>query len=186
MRVYWLLPKMHNQLQAVAASLAGAAGLLLGAGSASAVTIPTESVLVNGTTYDVTYFVGSYNDNTSRFTTAEMPWWGDASLAKTFAETVGTKLGSPNGFGGPAFAYGTAVGGVVRFLTTYVYSNSSSSALYQTPVDSQSWPYATATPQTTAPVPAPLPIFGAAAAFSATKRLRIMSRRLHRSTTSGS
>jgi hypothetical protein len=94
---------MHNQLQAVATSLAGAAGLLSGAGSASAVTIPTVPVLVNETTYDVSYFQGSHDDNASRFTTAEMPWWGDSSLAQTFAAAVGTQLGKPFfGTGGPS------------------------------------------------------------------------------------
>jgi hypothetical protein len=88
---------MQNTFQSVTASLAlGAAGLLLGAGSALAVTIPTVPILVNGTTYDVTYCEGSYNDNTSRFTTAEMSWWGDSSLANTFATAVGGDLVLPD------------------------------------------------------------------------------------------
>ncbi len=63
-------------------------------------------VLVNGTTYDVTYFEGSYDANASRFTTAEMPWWADKSLAKTFAAAVGNQLGHPifGGSFGPLFA----------------------------------------------------------------------------------
>ena len=98
---------MQNTFQVVTASLTlAAAGLLLGAGSASAVTIPTVPVLVNGTTYDVTYFEGSYDENISRFATAEMPWWGDSGLANTFATAVGDGLGLPFlGVIGPGFAY---------------------------------------------------------------------------------
>jgi hypothetical protein len=183
---------MHNQLQAVAASLAGAAGLLLGAGSASAVTIPIVPVLVNGTTYDVTYFQGSYDNNASRFTTAEMPWWGDSSLAQTFATAVGTQLGTPTfGTGGPKFAYDFQTisfdGETYGQLSSYGHeTTSSANPITQNIGSTISIPYAIATPQAAAPVPAPLPLFGAAAAFSATKRLRIMSRRLHRSTTAGS
>jgi hypothetical protein len=41
--------------------------------------------------------------------------------------------------------------------------------------------FSTVTPGSAAPVPAPLPLFGAAAAFSAVRRLRGLSGRLHRS-----
>jgi hypothetical protein len=175
--VYRLLPKMHNQLQAIAASLAGAAGLLLGAGSASAVTIPTVPVLVNGTTYNVTYFEGTYNDNSSRFTTAEMPWFGDETLATTFASAVEFQLGKPYlSVSGPFFAY-QLVGADSVFVKNFTGTTGTRSAFKNDAV-----PYATLAP---APVPAPLPLFGAAAAFSATRRLRSMSRTLHRSTTAG-
>jgi hypothetical protein len=134
-------------------------------------------VLVNGTTYDVTYFIDSYDDNTSRFTTAEMPWWGDYNLAITFANAIGGDLGTPLlSVLPPAFAYAKSVG----IVSVYV-GNTGGTALSSNVVA----PYAIATPQSPAPVPAPLPLFGAAAAFSATRRLRSMSRTLHRSTTAG-
>jgi hypothetical protein len=144
-------------------------------------------VLVNGTTYDVTYFEGSYDDNTSRFTTAEMPWWGDAILAKAFAAAVGGQLGQPTFSAlGPGFAYNIYLGGTLSFLDAYAFDANASDPVGQGFTTDQNIPYAIATSQTTASVPAPLPILGAAAAFGATKRLRTMSRRLHRSTTAGS
>ncbi len=106
-----------------------------------------------------------------------MPWFGDVTLATTFASAVGFQLGKPVGLvAGPSFAYAqndnhfsiVAYNGQVVTTTFNVLDT---------------FEYATATPQAAAPVPAPLPIFGAAAAFGATKRLRAMSRRLQRSTT---
>ncbi len=154
--------------------------------SASAVVLPTTSVVVNGTTYDVTYFEGTYNDKSSLFTKAEMPWWGEFILAQQILNAVGDKLGLPNrnGAAGPAFAWSLA-GDPPSVVNYFVYRPG-------TFADSQSaqlggeFSYAKVATQSAAPVPAPLPILGAAAAFGATKRLRIMSRRLHRSTTAGS
>ncbi len=56
-------------------------------------------VITNGTTYDVTSSVATYDTDTSRFTTVEMPWWGSQSLAQTFRNTIGVGLGSPNNNG---------------------------------------------------------------------------------------
>ncbi len=184
---------MQKTFQVVTASLTlGAAGLLLGAGSASALTPPTVPVLVNGTTYDVTYFEGAYDENISRFTTAEMPWWGDSSLAYTFATAVGDGLGLPYvNLYGPAFAYAeqTYQGefGLEKNVELYLYDTTSATPVIPSTSGSTfSDPYAIATPRSPAPVPAPLPLFGAAAAFRATRRLRSMRRTLHCSTTAGS
>ncbi|MFN7899191.1 MAG: hypothetical protein ACK5N0_05920 [Synechococcaceae cyanobacterium] len=151
-------------------------------------------VVVNGNTYNVPYFEGTYNGNISRFTTAEMPWWGDSSLASTFATAIGNDLGLPYiSLVGPGFAYGTVTlsdpdFGNLTQVEVYDYNLTSSPSVsaganYAT---DGFYPYAIVTPQSPAPVPAPLPLFGAAAAFSATQRLRSMSRTLHRSTTAGS
>jgi hypothetical protein len=179
---------MQNTFQVVTASLTlGAAGLLLGAGSASALTPPTVPVLVNGTTYDVTYFVGSYDENISRFATAEMPWWGDSGLANTFATAVGENLGKPLfDFYGPGFAYATTTPAATTYVNAYAYEPIMSSVEILNLESNNNRSYAIATPQSPAPVPAPLPLFGAAAAFRATRRLRSMRRTLHRSTTAGS
>ena len=183
---------MQNTFQVVTASLTlAAAGLLLGAGSASAVTIPTVPVLVNGTTYDVTYFEGSYDNNISRFTTAEMPWWGDSSLANTFATAIGVNLGRPlfNNFG-PGFAYTLETSDpsdIKARLYTWDENHFPDPATINGVLSvAVSYPYAIAAPHSPAPVPAPLPLFGAAAAFRATRRLRSMRRTLHCSTTAGS
>jgi hypothetical protein len=154
--------------------------------SASAVVLPTTSVVVNGTTYDVTYFEGTYNDNSSLFTIAEMPWWGDFILAQQILNAVGDKLGLPNsnGAAGPAFAWKLA-GDPPSVVDYFVYRPGTFPAS-QSAQMGDNFSYAKVAPQSAAPVPAPLPLFGAAAAFSATRRLRSMSRTLHRSTTAGS
>jgi hypothetical protein len=185
---------MQNTFQVVTASLTlGAAGLLLGAGSASALTPPTVPVLVNGTTYDVTYFEGAYDENISRFTTAEMPWWGDSGLANTFATAIGDDLGlSVFNFGGPGFAFAEQAkedeisGGVRKDVVLNFYDSAFPGVIKSSSSSPSSFPCAILTPQSLAPVPALLPLFGAAAAFRATRRLRSMRRTLHRSTTAGS
>jgi len=180
---------MQKTFQVVTASLTlGAAGLLLGAGSASALTPPTVPVLVNGTTYDVTYFEGSYDNNISRFTTAEMPWWGDSGLANTFATAVGDGLGLPvSNYLGPGFAFAEQQSAQsAKNVRYYYYDLSVDYVMTSFSRSPSSRPYAILTPQSPAPVPAPLPLFGAAAAFRATRRLRSMRRTLHRSTTAGS
>ena len=85
----------------------------LGAMSSGAMAAPpqtTFSATVNGTSYNLTYFTGSYNDNILKFNTTLMPWWGDSSNAIKFTDAVGWGLGTPNtmgsfGISGPMFAY---------------------------------------------------------------------------------
>jgi hypothetical protein len=116
-----------------------------------------------------------------------MPWLGNETLASDFASAAANSLGTPNSsaFGnfGPDFVfavYSDTGCGVICIRTKALIDG-----LFITPspesADIRS--YAILAPSAPAPVPAPLPLFGAAAAFSATKRLRIMSRRLHCSTT---
>jgi hypothetical protein len=150
---------------------AALAAISLSPGSAQAFV-----VTVGGVQYDVTTFTGSYLSDTNKFETAAnggvMPWWdSDSSLAETFASQVGLEMGLPNysNIHGPLFAWrfrlqdaidncyyiGGGIGcGIANNSIPYVYA--------------QATPYA---PPST-PVPGPLPLFGAAAAFGFSRKLR--------------
>jgi hypothetical protein len=121
---------------------------------------PVGSVIVNvgGQDYRVSIFNGSYNDNSSLFATAQMPWWGNQSIAQQFAEALGTVPwgGLPdNGFGNfgfwePFFAYDSSPG------DAFVMSVGSSGSGANIPASSNlSYNYAVA-----APIPAPVPFEG--------------------------
>jgi hypothetical protein len=72
--------------------------------------LPVQAT-VNGVTYDVTTFTGSYDANTSKFAlplSGLMPWWGSQSIESDFATQIWDRLGLPLfGFAGPIFAYQT-------------------------------------------------------------------------------
>ena len=147
--------------------------VLASANAANALTVP---VVVNGTTYDVTTFVGTYNDNSSRFTTTEMPWFGSGSSAEQFAIAVGTQLGLPVfGDTGPFFAYSILTGerGSTS-LNAYAYESFANppGVFSGAAGASFSASYAVASAQARSAVPGPLPLFGAAAAFGMSRRLR--------------
>ena len=125
-------------------------------------------VNVNGQNYDVTTFTGTYNDNISKFATAAnggvMPWWNDSSTADSFTSAVNTGLGEP----GPYFGYYLPNGS--NFISYFNWDGglTSTSILKSS---TQTWAQATpAAPPASAP--SPLPIFGAAAAFGASRQLR--------------
>jgi len=131
---------------------------------------------VNGLQYDVTTFTGSYNNNTSKFAQPPapgvMPWWGSLSLANQFATAVG------NGFGivntaqnfGPLFAYSVS-GGV--FAEVFIPGPNIVLSGQSFSPGSTSFVWAQATPVSQdVSVPAPLPLFGAAAAFGFSRQLR--------------
>ena len=68
------------------------AGLVLSAGQAKALVVN-----VDGLSYEVTTFIGGYNDNIGKFSVnTDMPWWNDSGKAKLFARAVGFGLGLPN------------------------------------------------------------------------------------------
>jgi hypothetical protein len=138
---------------------------------ASAVTVTIDSK-----EYDVDVFKGSYIGNEKLFQSplqgGDMPWWGDPNgdLASRFAEQVFAQLGAgPRPGYGPVFAYEPSRG------TINGLSQSLSDPLSQvdeqisaaTPVN-----YAIARPLPPASVPGPLPLFGAAAAFGWSRKLR--------------
>jgi hypothetical protein len=137
--------------------------------------IPVVTVQVNGTSYEVTYFQGSYNGSAASFETPTnnglMPWWGNASLATQFSDALGSQLDKPNGNGiaGPFFAYQTYDTGEGIVVEAFAYFASTESAGGSTV---GTFSYATATPSPSAAVPGPVPLFGAAAAFGASRRLR--------------
>jgi hypothetical protein len=70
------------------AVLGGVAAVALMPVSASAF-----QAVVGGRTYEMSTFTGSYSANSGRFTTAEMPWFGNQSLATQFAAGVADGLG---------------------------------------------------------------------------------------------
>ena len=86
----------------------------LGMISSGAMAATTYTATVNGTSYNLTTFTGTYTANSSLFSATLMPWWGDSALAVAFATAFTTSLGSqtigPSSYG-PYFAY--AVPGAV-------------------------------------------------------------------------
>ena len=136
-------------------------------------------VTVGGLQYDVTTFTGSYDNNTSKFATAAnggvMPWWtgGSDATAIAFATAVGTGLGGPNSFGppggGPFFAYRLNGGPQFSFRSGSGTIQSTGPLLSSS---SAVWAQATLYSSPAASVPGPLPLFGAAAAFGFSRKLR--------------
>ena len=136
---------------------------------------------VNGSDYDLALYNGSYMDQPGIFDTPDhggrMPWWGNSSLAADFAYALAGGLSpTPLPADGPLFATAATANTV---LATYF----DLSTLGTTDVINQDIPFGAAGTQAyavlsePAAVPAPLPIFGAAAAFSCATRLRRRSLR---------
>jgi hypothetical protein len=184
------------------AVLGGVAAMALLPVSASAF-----QTVVGGKTYEVSTFTGSYSANSSRFTVAEMPWFGNQSQATEFAAAVGAGLGlNPGiilpGIGragvGPLFASAKDVAVVLGEVPIPVTRNSlyyqvgpTTTGTYpfgtlpplpipQSGSASALLPYAVAREISTQSVPAPLPLVGAGAAFGFSRRVRS---RIRRSTT---
>jgi hypothetical protein len=145
---------------------------MLAALPAAAVTVTIGTI-----SYDVTLFTGSYNNNTSLFqalSPGKMPWWGDSTgdSASEFATQVYDQLGNgPTSGYGPVFAYDFDSAGVIGLsqnLTNPLVQTGEFIAL------DTSVAYAIATPLGPPPssVPAPLPVFGAMAAFGCSRRIR--------------
>lgn len=137
-------------------------------------------VNVSGTVYDVTTFSGSYVSDTAQFSVSSMPWYGNSSLAKAFAEAVGASLGFPNYSSsiGPLFAYDTNINPFTPYVSNWSFNASTSTALPGTPGPVSILTYATASSASPSPVPAPLPILGVAGAFAWSRRLKATSSRL--------
>ena len=132
-------------------------------------------VTVGSIDYDVTVFNGSYNSNSALFQippAGQVPWWGNDMLAIDFAQQVYDQLGPGSTPGNsPIFAYevsGTDILGISQDLADILIQYP------ETIADNVAVKYAIATPLNSAPasVPAPLPVFGAAAAFGWSRRIR--------------
>jgi hypothetical protein len=170
--------RLGQRFQLALGAAAALAAISLSQGSAQAFV-----VTVNSVQYDVTTFTGSYNDNTSKFETAAnngvMPWWGSQSLAGQFAAAVAGGLGFPNGISdlSPFFGYRfeelefESLVKLALFAPTY-----SESGLFVNEnifgADTVEWAQVAPYTPPAAPAPGPLPLFGAAAAFGFSRKLR--------------
>ena len=143
----------------------------------SALPAAAVTVTIGANSYDVTVFTGSYASNTSLFQASspgQMLWWGDGTgdAASEFATQAYDKLGiGPTSGYGPVFAYEVGASGVVglsQSLSDPLSQNLESIAL------DTSVAYAIATPlgSSLSPVPAPLPVFGAMAAYGWSGKMR--------------
>ena len=160
---------------------------LLTAGQAQALVVN-----VGGQDWDVTTFTGTYNNNRSKFATADkggvMPWWGNADLATIFALSVNHSLSSIHPWEyngdpvGPRFAekifaanFGDTPGpqAYVKVGFRLFYES------YQGTGNFRDVTWARAVAYQAPSVPGPLPILGAAATFGFSRQLR---RRLKLST----
>ena len=171
---------------------------MLGAGQAQALV-----VTVNGQNWNVTTFTGSYNSLTSKFQTpingGVMPWWGNVTVANSFATAINTSLGMGNGNGGNSagnlamslfFATSLTSGGTFctpnpscvafRYWDSRGFVNGSSSMggipsgntidpSYNSGTGPILWAQADLI---TDPAPGPRPALGAAAAFGFSRKLR--------------
>ena len=162
---------MNSRLSAALLTISATIALpLLSVAPASAFTVTVDSI-----DYDVTVFNGSYNSDPALFQVppaGKVPWWGDVTLALKFAPQVYNQLGSgPTPGNGPVFAYelsGTDILGVSQDLADLLVQYP------ETIATNAVVRYAIATPlgSTPAAVPAPLPVFGAAAALGWSRQLR--------------
>jgi len=162
---------MNRRLSAALLTVSATVALpLLSVAPASALTVTVGPI-----DYDVTVFNGSFNSNSSLFQippAGQVPWWKNDMLAIDFAQQVYDQLGSGSTPGnGPIFAYevsGTDILGISQDLGNILIQYP------ETIADNAAVKYAIATPLNSVPasVPAPLPVFGAAAALGWSRRIR--------------
>jgi hypothetical protein len=141
--------------------------------SLSVLSSPASAVVVtvNGTQFDLDVFDGPYLGNESRFSSiapGEMPWWGDEAKAIDFANQVFDQLldGTTPG-NSPLFAY-EVVGSDVNGWSSDILNPNS--LYFESFGTANRVKYAVGRPLS--PVPGPLPIFGAFAAFGWSRRIR--------------
>jgi hypothetical protein len=151
---------------AVTAVRIGTAASLLASAPAQAAVVDFGGIL-----YDVTVLDTSYTASTSSFQLpplGQMPWWGSQSNADFFAGEVFTSLGEGSTTGyGPLFAYAFNATSA-EVIGSLPDLSAPGSFVDGTPAGTATVKYAIAT----APVPGPLPLFGAAAAFGWSRQLR--------------
>lgn len=153
---------------------------VLGAGQAQALVVN-----VGGQFWDVTTFTGSYSANITKFNTAAnggmMPWWPTQSppaassntFANAFALAVGGGLGFTEfgGATGPLFAFQApgGGGGNPNIQSMVAQAPTGTTTFNAGILPSTVGTYAQAK---LVPTPGPLPLFGAAAAFGFSRKLR--------------
>jgi hypothetical protein len=165
--------RLGQRLQVALGAAAALAAISLSPGSAQAYV-----VTVGGVQYDVTTFTGTYNANASKFALPAnggvMPWWGNRSLVEEFANAVAGGLGYESGLG-PAFAIQYAYADNTYFTLWAPQSCGSGCGEYdfigQNVEPSSVYRWAQVAPAP-ASAPGPLPLFGAAAAFGFSRKLR--------------
>lgn len=137
------------------------------------------TINISGTDYEVFFTSSSYDARPDLFGAApsgQMPWWGNAGVTSAFAAEVYDQLGENvyQASYGPVFAYDYSPAGfgeVYGLAQNTIDINDQLDLGSFTPLAaSQTHPYAYVKANT--PVPAPMPLFGAAAAFGWARRLR--------------
>lgn len=143
-------------------SVGVAVGLSVLAAPAQAI---TATVNVGGTNYDVTASSRTYNSNPGFFNTTNMPWWGNQTLATSFATALG---GSPwgglanNGSYGPLFAYSFTASPIASVSFSATFANSSLLTTGVNPAASFNYATATLTPTAVPLESDALPVVGSA------------------------
>ena len=169
--------RLGQRFQVALGAAAALATISLSPGSAQALV-----VTVGGVQYDVTTFTGSADNNAVKFNTPAnggmMPWYGNGSLAIDFALAVQGFFGNRTVYAtaytfNPNPADNTNMGGI--FWDTQYGSNPNAVPCPDcftggATGGAYSERYAVARELTTAP--GPLPLFGAAAAFGFSRKLR--------------
>lgn len=146
------------------------AAMVVNAGASQAIL-----VTIYGVDYDLSFagstlddLIGLYGNPPSVF-----PWFGDAAEADALAAFVNSQLGSTQLYNSQDFG-DVNIAPIFAFSATAfsAWDTDSSVLLSNQPFTStDTFEFAIAT-RVTDTVPAPLPLFGAAAAFSASRRLR--------------
>jgi hypothetical protein len=187
------LPRMP--LKAAFASFVGVAALVSAPGhvqAANPITITGQTNPAENGTYTVDFITGDWA--TVQATLASQKWWGNSNLAGSLA---GALMGSPTPPAGSIITNTFQNSGVGPIITTNLLFATDAATIFppanipvvngQTSLSpfngsalnfqvlqnsSYNWAVATFVPAPGAPVPGPLPLVGAAAAFGFSRRLR--------------
>lgn len=158
---------MNNPLRLASFAIASGVAVSL------LVSLPAEAVGVSfgGVLYDVSVVETSYVTSVDAFRLpplGQMPWWGSQTNADYFAEQVYNLLGDGSTAGyGPLFAHRYDAS-MAQVLGSLQDTGAPGFLIDGTPSTSAVLKYAIAS----APVPTPLPLFGAAAALGWSRQLR--------------
>lgn len=127
---------------------------------------------VSGQDWDVTSMFISEQDLLQELPVLQAQvWWGDASKAQEFADTLADQLGLPNynSDWGPLFGFEESRGVIPNAFVWKHPDNFSSQTLGDY---TGTWALASPISPPQTKVPAPLPVLGAATAFSGSRRIR--------------